>query len=218
MPFLDKRPDTALSLQKTSSTVLQANLGNDYQVMSIHVAYRNHSSRAVPVAVYDASGAEVAKGILAAKSPNDRILTLSPRKSRLVPIGKEFKLVFGKVFGKKRSLVKISEVSFFGGSTPEEVSQKTISWGLAVIVDFADSTLEDYLDATAINNVQDFRHQLDLMESHWIWMSRGQHKIEWVIVRVKLDKNLIPNQYDNNWILFRDTVAIAITKEVTLSD
>lgn len=83
--------------------------------------------------------------------------------------------------------------------------------GLALVVDFANSKLEDYQDdPQAFNNMHDIRQQLDDMESHWMWMSRGQHQIEWSTDRITLNRDLAPGQYGNSWETFRDVIAEAL--------
>jgi M6 family metalloprotease-like protein len=214
--LLDKQRHTHLATSPTKSTTLLANLGKDYLVMTIRLSYRNLSTQNVRVLVYDAKGKQVGAGYFKPRKSGTLVLSLKKQSNGRVPTGKLFEIVIPK------SRVRVSEVSFSGGSTVSEVaSGKAISWGLAVVVDFANSTLEDYgsdQDPTAINNVQDIRQQLDLMESQWLRMSRGAHQIEWVIERVTLDQDLAPNEFENSWEIFRETVATKILNKVRLED
>ena len=215
--LLDKRSDTYLATSPIRRTTLRANLGKDYLVQSVRLSYRNLSStQKVRVLVYDSNGRQVGAGYFKPRKAGSLVLRLKEPSSGNVPIGGNFNIVIPK------SRVRVSDVSFWGGSTfTEASSRRKISWGLAVVVDFANSKLEDYIadqNSTAIHNVQDIRKRLDLMESHWLWMSRGVHQVEWVIERVTLDQRLAPNAFDNSWITFREAVATKIRNKVRLSD
>ena len=214
--LLDKRHDTYLRTSPTKETTLQANLGKNYLVMSVRLSYRNLSStQKVRVLVFNEKGKKVGAGDFLPSQDGTLEIRLKSPNGGGVPKGKKFKIVI------PRSRVEVSEVTFWGGSSVSEPSSgKTISWGLAVVVDFANSKLEDYgsgEDAAAINNVNDVRKQLDLMESHWLWMSRGAHQIEWVIERITLDQPLAPNEFQNSWDIFRDTVATKVLNKIRLS-
>lgn len=75
-----------------------------------------------------------------------------------------------------------------------------IRHGLAVVVDFADSRLEDWQEAPTslprgFHTMQEVRDVLDDMEEHWNWLSRGKEKAVWNLVRVQLSENLMPNAF-----------------------
>lgn len=156
-----------------------------------------------------------AKGRLKRKTANGRLkLSLkTPRKGR-IPTGTNFKVVIGKASNR----VKVRDVSLFGGSTAKDAKKSTVVWGLAVVVDFTNSKLEQYQsDKTAFNSVQDIREQLNQMENHWRWMSRGKNIMEWSIIRVRLNRALIPAQYNNNWQEFRDAIARQVESAVDIA-
>lgn len=56
---------------------------------------------------------------------------------------------------------------------------------LAVITDFADTSLEAWTGA-GFNSVAEVRVQLDQMSAHWSFLSRGTEAMQWDIVRVQL--------------------------------
>lgn len=88
--------------------------------------------------------------------------------------------------------------------------------GLAVIVDFADRRLEDW-DGLGFQSEADLRVQLDQMEAHWDWLSRGVEKTAWDIARIQLAENLTDDAFPG-WIEFREEVARRTREVVDLAD
>jgi hypothetical protein len=87
--------------------------------------------------------------------------------------------------------------------------------GLAVIADFADTRLENWQGA-GINSVDKLSIQLRKMEEHWAWLSRGQEKFKWDIIRITLPVTLRPDAYAN-WSMYRDAVGVLIRQQVDVS-
>jgi M6 family metalloprotease-like protein len=56
---------------------------------------------------------------------------------------------------------------------------------LAVIADFADTHFEDW-QGSGFRSVDDVREQLDAMQEHWAFLSRGRETMQWDLVRVRL--------------------------------
>lgn len=89
------------------------------------------------------------------------------------------------------------------GSTDQVVTSSFVAGirhGLAVVVDFADSRLEDWQEAPTslppgFHTMQEVRDVLDDMEQHWDWLSRGKETTTWNLVRVQLSENLMPNAF-----------------------
>lgn len=87
--------------------------------------------------------------------------------------------------------------------------------GLGVIADFADRTLEQYTGA-GIKSPADLRQQLDMMQAHWAWLSRGQEQYQWDIVRIRLPVNFSATSYAG-WGEYRDAVVAEVKKTVPLA-
>lgn len=89
------------------------------------------------------------------------------------------------------------------GSTEQVATSSFVAGirhGLAVVVDFADSRLEDWQEAPTplppgFHTMQEVRDVLDDMERHWDWLSRGKEKTAWNLVRVRLSECLGPNAF-----------------------
>jgi hypothetical protein len=87
--------------------------------------------------------------------------------------------------------------------------------GLAVIADFADNRLEDW-QGEGINNVNELSSQLRKMQEHWAWLSRGQEKFQWDIIRVTLPVTLRADAYPG-WVEYRNAVGALIQQQVDVS-
>jgi hypothetical protein len=87
--------------------------------------------------------------------------------------------------------------------------------GLAVIADFADTRLENW-QGEGINSVDKLSGLLRKMEEHWAWLSRGQEKFQWDIIRITLPVTLRPDAYAN-WLEYRDAVGALIRQQVDVS-
>lgn len=87
--------------------------------------------------------------------------------------------------------------------------------GLAVIVDFANSKLEDW-DGPGINDVSELSDQLHKMEGHWAWLSRGKEKFNWDIIRITLPVNLDRYTYWS-WWEYRNAVADLVKQEIDVT-
>jgi hypothetical protein len=87
--------------------------------------------------------------------------------------------------------------------------------GLAVVTDFANARLEDWTGAgfTIFGQIRD---QLELMEAHWAWLSRGRESFTWDIIRVTLPVELRPDAFAHGGE-FRNAVAALITKKVDVA-
>ena len=90
---------------------------------------------------------------------------------------------------------------------------------LCVIVDFADTVLEDYSASQlgAVTNQVELRGLLDQMEAHWRWMSVGTEELKWDITRIQLDQDLTPTAFPS-WSAFRDTVVNRAFAQVNVDD
>jgi M6 family metalloprotease-like protein len=211
--LLDKRDDTYVQTSPSEPTTLRANLGKDYIVTHVRLNYYSTLRRAIPVSVFDEAGKKVGNGVFKPRHGGQLVINLR-QSSGEVPTGSQFRIVIPKAAG-----VKVKDVALWGGSTMAEASDKTIVWGLAVVVDFANSILEDYTrDETAINNVGELRKDLDLMESHWRWMSKDKHETEWAIERITLSQDFEPNAFGNQWQTFRDELASKLSAKVKIGD
>lgn len=73
--------------------------------------------------------------------------------------------------------------------------------GLAIVVDFADSRLEDWQeppDSTlppGFHDVGEIRTVLDQMTDHWEWLSRGTEKVVWGLTRIQLSEDFVANAF-----------------------
>jgi M6 family metalloprotease-like protein len=220
--LLDKRLDTYVTTSASRPTALQANLGRRYTVTKVTIAYQSLSRRTIPVSILDEAGKTVGTGSFLAKRRGTLEITLlkvvgSGQYGKRVPVGQNFRVQIPKTVG---GAVRVSDVSFVGGSDPSDVpSGGPATLGLAVVVDFPNSLLESYTqDAKAIRNVDDLRKKLDQMESHWSWMSWNSHRVEWAIERIKIDQDFAPNAFDNDWVKFRDELASKLLAKVAISD
>jgi hypothetical protein len=88
--------------------------------------------------------------------------------------------------------------------------------GLAVVVDFADASLEGWPGA-GMNSLADVGVQLDEMEAHWDWLSRGLEKTAWDIARVELPVDLSDTAYPG-WVEFREAVVLLVAEQVDFAD
>ena len=87
--------------------------------------------------------------------------------------------------------------------------------GIGVIADFANQKLEQFT-GPGIRSQADLRAQLDQMQSHWAWLSRGLEQYQWDIVRVTLPVNLTPTAYAG-WVEYRDAVVSEVKKVAPLA-
>ncbi|MDF3031941.1 MAG: carbohydrate-binding, CenC-like protein [Moraxellaceae bacterium] len=87
---------------------------------------------------------------------------------------------------------------------------------LAVITDFSNAKLEDWT-GPGFNDTGDIRATLDLMETHWAWLSHGREDIDWDIIRVTLPVPLAPDAF-GGWPEFRNTVAALVRAQVDIAD
>lgn len=87
--------------------------------------------------------------------------------------------------------------------------------GLAVITDFADTQLEDW-QGLGINTISELADQLHKMEDHWAWLSRGQEKFTWDIIRVTLPVNLQADAYPSWWD-YRNAIADLVKQQIDIT-
>lgn len=87
--------------------------------------------------------------------------------------------------------------------------------GLAVITDFADTQLEDW-QGLGINTISELADQLHKMETHWAWLSRGQEKFTWDIIRVTLPVNLQADAYPSWWD-YRNAIADLVKQQIDIT-
>jgi hypothetical protein len=171
--LLDKRADTYIATSATAATSLQVDLGKMYTVTKVSFDYENRLSRRILVSVFDQTGKKVGSGSLLPKRrakleiPLLRVVASGPYGKR-IPVGQNFRIQLPKGQG-----AKLLDLSFHGGSDPVDVSatEVAVTWGLAVVVDFANSNLEDYNATSDFNNVHALRRTLDRTDSHWRWVS-----------------------------------------------
>lgn len=88
--------------------------------------------------------------------------------------------------------------------------------GLAVIADFADARLEDWT-GPGFRTEADLRAQLDQMQQHWDFLSRGIEKTQWDITRVTLAQNLTADAFPG-WIEYRQAVMALVEQQVAVAD
>lgn len=86
---------------------------------------------------------------------------------------------------------------------------------LAVITDFADRKLEDYL-GQGFTSETDVRAATDEMEKHWWWASLGSHRSTWDVVRIQLPQTATAEAFAD-WAAFRDAAAEALLATVHAS-
>ena len=67
----------------------------------------------------------------------------------------------------------------------DSVPSAPVRRALAVITDFADTSLEAWT-GDGFNSVAEVRVQLDAMSAHWSFLSRGTEAMQWDIIRVQL--------------------------------
>lgn len=87
--------------------------------------------------------------------------------------------------------------------------------GLAVITDFADTQLEDW-QGLGINTISELADQLHKMETYWAWLSRGQEKFTWDIIRVTLPVNLQADAYPSWWD-YRNAIADLVKQQIDIT-
>jgi len=87
--------------------------------------------------------------------------------------------------------------------------------GLAVIADFSDFRLEDW-SGSGINSVAKLRSQLERMQEHWSFVSRGRERFEWNIIRISLPVARKADAYADGGA-YRDAVANLILKEIDVA-
>jgi M6 family metalloprotease-like protein len=95
------------------------------------------------------------------------------------------------------------------------IMQPKLYRGIGVIADFADRKLEQFT-GDGIQSPADLRAQLDQMQAHWAWLSRGREQYQWDIVRVTLPVNLTPTAYAG-WWEYRDAVVSEVKKVAPLA-
>jgi hypothetical protein len=98
------------------------------------------------------------------------------------------------------------------GSVPPEVTRRAV----AVIVDFADATLEDW-QGPGFNTEGEVRAQLDAMEAHWLFLSRGLEPIQWDLIRIRLPENLTDTAFPG-FNEFRDAAVTLAKQQLTTAD
>ncbi len=87
---------------------------------------------------------------------------------------------------------------------------------LCVVADFADATLEGHKGA-GFRSLADVRAMLDRMERHWWWLSQGTIRMEWEILRVRLDQPLTRDAF-SSWSEFRTAVVEKVEEQVDVHD
>jgi hypothetical protein len=85
-----------------------------------------------------------------------------------------------------------------------------------VIVDFADASLEDW-QGPGFNNETEIRTQLDAMEAHWLFLSRGLEPIQWDLIRIRLPENLSDTAYAD-FNAFRDAAVLLAKQQLSVAD
>jgi M6 family metalloprotease-like protein len=95
----------------------------------------------------------------------------------------------------------------------------TVKRALCVIVEFADTTFENYSGGQAgtVTNQTQLREILDQMQAHWEWMSVGTEKLLWDITRIKLNTNLTSTAF-SGWPQFREAVVNKTFEQVNVDD
>jgi M6 family metalloprotease-like protein len=219
--LLDKRLDTYVPASAAKATSLQVDLGRRYTVTKVKLSYVNFSNLQVPVTIVDQAGKVIGTGSLLAKTRSTLKVDVLQRQVvagvQKIPVGQQFQVLVPKASGD----VRLSDVSFWGGSDPNESlpANATIAWGLAVVVDFPNSVLEEYTqEEKAIKNVADLRTVLDQMEGHWRWMTHDKHQVEWAVERINVNQDIAPNAYGNDWVQFRKELAAKLLERVRIKD
>ncbi|MFI3187841.1 MAG: hypothetical protein QX198_17835 [Methylococcaceae bacterium] len=120
---------------------------------------------------------------------------------------------------KKTDLQKKADVSEHANKPHMNKSMKPMKIvnrkGLAVIADFADTKLEDW-QGSGIKDISDLSDQLHKMEAHWAWLSRGQERFKWDIIRVTLPVNLKADAYPG-WGDYRNAVADLVKQQIDVT-
>jgi hypothetical protein len=87
--------------------------------------------------------------------------------------------------------------------------------GLAIIVDFADVRLEDWVEPLdspvppGFHSEDDIREVLQQMTGHWEWLSRGAERVIWGLTRVQLPRELVENAYASDAEFRRAVIDLA---------
>lgn len=89
---------------------------------------------------------------------------------------------------------------------------------LAVIVDFADAKLEDYVNPkkNAIVSENDIRIRTDEMSKHFKYLSAGTREIVWDIERTTLQQKRTPTAF-KDWTVFRQAAVDSAKKHIDFS-
>lgn len=87
---------------------------------------------------------------------------------------------------------------------------------MAVIVDFANASLEDW-HGPGFNTVGELAVQLQEMEAHWSFLSRGSEEMHWDIIRVRLPQDLTDDAFPS-FTEFRDAAVTLAKQQLVVSD
>ena len=87
---------------------------------------------------------------------------------------------------------------------------------VAVIVDFANASLEDWT-GPGFHTTADVQAQLTQMEQHWAFLSRGHEVMHWDLIRVRLPEPLTDTAYAD-FNAFRDAAVTLAKQQLVVTD
>jgi M6 family metalloprotease-like protein len=103
---------------------------------------------------------------------------------------------------------------FYSLKNEKDQNENTTIKALCVIVDFNDSTFEDFetYSEPGLKNLYDVNNTLNNMSDHWSWMSLNTEIMQWDIVRIQLSQKLTKDAFIGWWEFREEIVKLADEK------